>query len=122
MKRIFAVVSRWAVKEPNWRNANIAHAMEVVRDWAVSNGEQKANWIATVRNAIRKEWAYKPLAGGAPTLPVVKRAEIAPPLASPAQLAEMRSEIDKSLAATSWGQERLRRRAKGESEPDGEKS
>lgn len=45
----------------------VAHAIEVVRDWAVSNGKRKADWVSAIRNAMREGWALKGyVARGAP--------------------------------------------------------
>lgn len=39
--------------------AAIDHAIENVRDWSHSKGVQRADWVATVRNGIRNEWALR---------------------------------------------------------------
>ncbi|MEE9386388.1 MAG: hypothetical protein V3V08_23485 [Nannocystaceae bacterium] len=37
----------------------LGHALATVRDWSLSNDKRKADWEATVANAIRDGWALK---------------------------------------------------------------
>ena len=55
---------RWA-GENGWSKKQASYATARVRDWADAEGREKACWIATIRNAMRKGWALD--GHGAPT-------------------------------------------------------
>lgn len=51
-----ARLDAWAL-EHGHSPAQVARATETVLDWARSNAKTKADWVATIRNAMRDGWA-----------------------------------------------------------------
>jgi len=59
---------RWAIAEKIGVNlAYVIDCEETCFDWALSNGQRKVDWVATVRNWVRKEKRDRPGAPGPET-------------------------------------------------------
>jgi len=57
-----ARLGTWAEKH-DFAPHQVAHAIDAVRDWAVSNGKVKVDWVAAIQGAMRAGWAL-PKPGG----------------------------------------------------------
>lgn len=51
-------ILRWAMAH-ELKYEQVIFAVSTVRDWAQAGGKKKLDWVATVRNAIRRGWALE---------------------------------------------------------------